>query len=117
MKRIGWGAARIKVEQLDKCRVCARSTGTLAAQGLRLEACHLAPRQHDELAEVDGEKVRLVDVDNIIGLCGPATASLTCHGRFDAGVLDLLPYLTKDEQAACVKRIGLMSAMRRLVGE
>ncbi len=117
MKRVGWGTARAKVDRLDKCRVCARSTGTLAAQGLRLEACHLAPRQYDELTEVDGERVRLVDPENIVGLCGPSTTSDTCHGRFDAGVLDLLPYLTQDEQAACVKRIGLMSALRRLVGE
>lgn len=117
MKRVGWKEAREKVEREGKCRVCSRSAAALAADGLRLEAAHLAPRQFDEIDRELVDPVRVVDPHNVVGLCGPATTSMSCHGRFDGGVLDILPYLTKDEQAAVVRRIGIVAAMRRLLGE
>lgn len=71
--------------------------------GDSLQAAHTVGRTHDP---ADG-KVRPRD---IVPLC-PA-----CHMRYDGRALDLLPYLTYDEQAAAVEHLGIIRAMHRLTG-
>lgn len=94
-KRRDWKLARAKVDAEGECRVCNRGDG--------LEAAHVIGRVHDP---ADG-KVRPVDV---IPLCG------ACHRNYDGRNLDLLPYLTHDEQAAAVGHLGIIGALRRISG-
>ncbi len=46
--------------------------------------------------------------DLLVPLC------VHCHAKFDAGQLELLPYLSNDEQAAVVRHCGIMRALKRL---
>jgi hypothetical protein len=39
------------------------------------------------------------------------------HTAFDEGKLDLLPWLTLDEQAHAVKHLGILGALKRTTGE
>lgn len=39
------------------------------------------------------------------------------HSMYDAGKLDLLPWLTRDEQAHAAKHAGLLGALKRTTGE
>jgi hypothetical protein len=91
--RRDWKAARAKVDSEGECRVCRN--------GLGLEAAHTIGRVHDP----SNGKVRPVD---IVPLCG------TCHRRYDGRDLDLLPYLTHEEQAAAVEHVGIVGALRRI---
>lgn len=100
MKR-DWTQARRKVDLEVCCRVC----GSVQ----RVEACHVVGRKHDK----DG----FVNPDSIVPLCGPATTSSTCHGRYDSGWLDLAPFLTAEEGAQAVLDAGsLWLAVRRVSG-
>ena len=82
-----WTAARAKVEAEGVCRLCRRA-GTL-------EAAHVLPRSlGGGMAE-----------DAIVPLCPH------CHRDYDAGAADLLPVLTKDEQAEAVRVVGLTRAL------
>ena len=113
MKRKGgrdWGAAVAKVEQESRCRFCNRDTRGLSQEGLRLETMHLVPRQFDDIE--DG--VAIVDPDAVVAACGPATDSRSCHGRFDRGEIEALPALSYAEQAAVVRKVGVLSAYTRL---
>lgn len=92
MSKRDWTAARAKVEAEGKCRVCKTTSG--------LQAAHVVGRKHDPK---DG-KVRPED---IIPLC------LTCHAAYDARGLDILAYLTYEEQAAAVRLVGLERARKR----
>jgi hypothetical protein len=49
--------------------------------------------------------------DNIVPLCRG------CHRGYDQGRLDLLPYLTRSEQAKAVELHGLIGALRRITNE
>lgn len=100
VKRI-WSEARAKAEA-EGCRVHGR-TGELC-QG-PLETAHVVGRRFDR--EVS-PGVLFVDHEDVIGLCKSA------HLAYDAGQLDLLPYLTYREQAAAVKHVGLERARNRL---
>lgn len=85
-----WILARAKVDHEGVCRVCRTSH--------RIEAAHVIGREHDRDAGLNygrdaaGGKL-LVNPDRIVPLCGPATDLSTCHGKYDAHRLDLLPYL------------------------
>ena len=94
-KRRDWKAARAKVDDEGECRVCRT--------GIGLEAAHVIGRSYDPPTG----KVRPVD---IVPLCGP------CHRNYDARSLDLLPYLTHEEQAAAVEHVGIIGALRRTGG-
>jgi hypothetical protein len=103
-----WNDARRKVEQEGRCRVCG-------AGHRRLEAAHVLGREHDkphplpsprELA--NGELS--VRADEIVPLCQ------TCHRAYDAHALDLLPYLSLDEQARAVGHVGIARAYQRTTG-
>lgn len=89
MKR-DWSAARAKVAQEGVCRVCGHAQN--------LEAAHVVPRS---LGGGQG-------ADATVPLCR------TCHRNYDAFRLDLIPYLTKDEQAEAVRVLGIERARRRL---
>lgn len=100
MKR-DWSKARAKVDAERRCRVCG-NTG-------RVEAAHVIGRARDR----DG----VVAAESIVPLCGPATDSGSCHGRYDGRKLDLLPYLTPEEQTRAVADAGgIVSATIRVCG-
>lgn len=101
-----WTDALAKVAAEGKCRVC----GSV----LRVEAAHVVGRARDRRG-ADG--ITVVHPDSIVPLCGPATSSGTCHGRYDAHELDLAPYLTAEEGARAVLDAGgLWAAVRRVSG-
>lgn len=79
-----------KCEEEGRCRVCGIERG--------LDLAHLAPREHDE--PKPGRKTRYVEPDNAIPLCRHD------HTDFDAHRLDVLPYLTLDEQLHVVRVLG-----------
>lgn len=94
--RRNWKQARAKVEEEGKCRVCGIQRG--------LQAAHLVPRVHDEKRG----SIRFVDPANILPLCPP------CHAALDSHELDVLPYLTRQEELHAVAVLGLEQARRRL---
>ena len=85
-----WTAARAKVEREGECRQCGSRS--------ELQAAHIVPRS------LGGGQLE----DSIVPLCG------SCHRAYDAGRLDLLPALTRDEQAEAVRVLGLTRALRRI---
>lgn len=95
-KRRDWKEARGKVDAESECRVCGSGEG--------LQAAHTIGRTHDP----SNGKVRPVD---IVPLC------VKCHMEYDGRSLNLLPYLSHEEQAAAVEHVGIMSALRRLTNE
>jgi 5-methylcytosine-specific restriction endonuclease McrA len=86
-----WTDAREKCEGEGCCRVCRRPDP---------EAAHIIPRSQ---VSFGGEHS-----DNIVPLCRG------CHRGYDQGRLDLLPYLTRSEQAKAVELHGLIGALRRI---
>lgn len=86
-----WAAARAKVDDERDCRVCESRE--------HVEAAHTIGRVHDSA---------VVNPQDIVPLCTKH------HMLYDAHRLDLLPYLTHEEQAAAVSHVGIVSAMRRL---
>lgn len=107
MKR-DWTEAREKVDTEGCCRVCGPRV-VMSKDATRVEAAHVIGRARDTGGKVDAMSV--------VPLCGPATSSSTCHGRYDAHRLDLLPYLTPAEQARAVADAGgIESARRRISG-
>jgi hypothetical protein len=95
MKR-DWTAARAKVRDDGRCRVCAASY-------IILDPAHVIPRSR---IGKGGEDPR-----NIVGLCR------RCHDAYDRENFDLLPYLTLEEQAYAVGLVGLEEARRYITNE
>jgi 5-methylcytosine-specific restriction endonuclease McrA len=93
--RRDWTDAREKCEGEGCCRVCRRPDP---------EAAHIIPRS--QVSPPHGEHP-----DNIVPLCRG------CHRGYDQGRLDLLPYLTRGEQAKAVELHGLIGALRRITNE
>lgn len=87
--------ARAKVEQEGRCRLAAlgRCSGPLAA-------AHVVGRGFDDTP--------VVQPCDIVPLC---TAH---HGAYDARRVSILEYLTLEEQAAAVQKLGLVRALKRL---
>jgi hypothetical protein len=100
-----WAPARTKVEEERCCRICKRTDRPL-------EAAHVLGREHDEPMVVDGRitKTLLVHPARVIPACGPFPAG--CHGDIDMRRINLLPYLTLDEQIQAVKDAGGVEAAR-----
>lgn len=92
----------ITIEAADPCRVCG-------AEG-QTERAHVSGRRFDE--PKPGRKTPWVNPLDVVPLCGPATDSASCHFRFDAGILDLMPYLTAAEQVKCVENFGSIEQAR-----
>lgn len=130
-----WTDARAKVEREGTCRVCGKRHGEVSGETpfrmVTLEFAHLLGRRYDatvaSLAAEAEEAGRLehmlgdgfqlyVDPLDGVPLCGPAADSRSCHHRYDARTLDVLPYLTLAEQAAAVRHVGIVRALSRLTG-
>lgn len=90
-----WEAARAKVDAEDRCRNCG--------QWHSIQAAHIIPRSR--VKPGPGEDPR-----NIVPLCG------VCHHLFDAARLDILPVLTREEQAYAVELVGTVEAIQRMTG-
>lgn len=102
MIRRDWTDARAKLEAEGECRI------SLCVSGERLECAHVVGRFRDP--EVSPGRRRVLP-DAIVPLCR------THHGEYDAHRLDLLPYLTLEEQLQAVRDAGgLEAARRRLIG-
>jgi len=93
--------ARQKVEDEGGCRVCG-------APARQCDAAHIWDR-----GTAGGD---FKDPDLIVPLCSQIKGGPGCHGLYDSHQLDLLPYLTLDEQAAMVKKIGIARAFKRASG-
>jgi hypothetical protein len=111
MKR-DWKEARAKVTKEGQCRYCR-------SQIRPLEAAHLIGRAADKK---EGNKA-IVNPLSVIPLCGPFGDSDSCHTKYDHHQLDILPYLTAEEEVQAVrdaatvrKGKGLAVAYRRLTG-
>ena len=91
MKR-SWKEAHAKVNEEGRCRKCGSTQ--------ILDPAHVVPRG------LGGG----MSADEIVPLCRK------CHTAYDGPGLDLLPVLTRDEQVAAVKTLGLARAYRRLTG-
>lgn len=84
--------ARAKVEREGVCRVCGLGGPDV------LDAAHTWDRS------LGGGGFD--DPDLIVPLCSAIKGGLGCHDAYDARQLDLLPYLTLDEQVAMVRAAG-----------
>jgi hypothetical protein len=88
----------IDIDAQTPCRLCG-------SQG-QTERAHTAGRKHDERTGKGRWKVHPLD---IVPLCRP------CHTAYDAGRVDLLPYIDVDEQVRVVQHLGgIESARMRL---
>jgi hypothetical protein len=102
-----WGDALSKVNREGRCRVCGERRD--------LEAAHIIGREHDALLSGPrGGQYYYVHPDSIVPLCGAFTDNF-CHGIYDAHNLDLLPFLTQDEQERAVHEArGVISMLKRV---
>ena len=91
-----WEAAWAKVATEGQCRACGSTQ--------IVDPAHLIPRSRITQGGMDPR--------NIVPLCR------LCHMQHDQGAgLDLLPYLTREEQAHAVSLVGLAEAYRRICGK
>lgn len=98
--RRDWSSARQKIEREGRCRVCGSSEF--------LQAAHTISRARQDVEH--GAK-RVVQAGAVVPLCA------VCHRKYDARLLDLLPYLTIDEQHNAIDGAGgLELARKRLTG-
>jgi hypothetical protein len=97
---------------------CCRNCGEPGA-----EAAHIIERKHDanrpvrwlEFEWAAKWKPYLVSPDRVILLCGPATTTSTCHGMYDGHRLDILKYLSVEQQVQAVADAsGIGLALRRI---
>ncbi len=104
-----WSLAVAKKEEEGRCRVCN------APAMWDLECAHILGRKYDQPISPNS-KTLLVIPDRIVPLCGVRGHS--CHQRYDAHELDLLPYLTTAEQAQAVLDAGSIGrALKRISPE
>lgn len=99
--------SEVSVDRLTPCRVCG-------IQG-RTERAHVAGRKYDRPKRRGGLPLKLLEVhpDSIVPLCGPAGDRHSCHHQYDAGELDLLPYLSLAEQLRAVEDLGGIELARK----
>lgn len=105
MPRRDWRAANAKRKREESfgCRVCGRTDRVL-------ELAHTIGREFDERRG----STFWVDPDRVVLLCGPFPEG--CHGASHRHEIDLYPYLTPDEQASAVARLGYGPARRKISG-
>jgi 5-methylcytosine-specific restriction endonuclease McrA len=94
--RRDWTKAREKVEDEGRCRVCKKSG--------ELDAAHVIPRSASG-------GVENMEPAGVIPLCR------LCHNRQHTAKLDILPYLTLEEQAHAASLVGIASAYRHTTGD
>ena len=94
-KRRDWTAARAKVEADNNgtCRVCGDAP---------VDAAHVIPRSIDPRESNMGGH-------SVVGLCRRD------HVAYDSHELDLLPYLTLDEQLAAVRAAGSIARAEQII--
>lgn len=93
-----WDAFRAKVDhEGDQCRIGGPLHGSA-------DAAHIIQR-----SRIPGDEA--MHADNCIPLCRQ------CHQKYDAGRLDILPYLSLGEQAYAVWLVGMLAAYQRVTGE
>lgn len=100
--RRDWTAARAKVAEERICRVCA--LGEYIITSVPLDAAHIIPRSR--VKPGPGEDPR-----NVVPLCR------LCHAAYDECRLDLLPFLSLEEQAFAVGLVGMHEAYRRVTNQ
>ena len=105
-----WTDARAKVDAAGCCRICKR-------EDRPLEAAHVLGREHDEpkVSRATGEILAelYVHPDRIVEACGPFPEG--CHGEIHQKTVDLLPYLTLEEQVQAVRDAGGIQHARVLL--
>lgn len=105
MPKRDWSDARAKVDAEGVCRVCGFPR--------KLESAHIAGRKFDE-PKNSNSKTLYVKPERIVPLCGiPVDGKFSCHLRYDAHRLDLLGYLTSEEEAQAVLDLGSIESARR----
>lgn len=104
-----WKEAVVKRDEEGRCRVCGSNQN--------VQIAHTIGRENDiEIDRANGRRVLWVDPNDTVPLCGPFAND--CHGKYDGRRLDLLPYLTLQEQIAAVRAAGgIYSALKRLTGQ
>lgn len=137
MAKRDWAEAHAKLEAEGKCRVCKRSdvklekAHTIGRKHDRPRPCSCCDNGGRFYIEGGPTGVRVSDVcpvcngsgvdpsgmlwvnpHDTVPLCGPATDAGTCHNAYDSHKLDLLPYLTLQEQLAAVKAAGGLELAR-----
>ncbi len=117
MKR-DWKDAEVK---RGPCRVCSRTDG--------VELAHVTERANDKflamdqpvggmgiLARVPHTRTTLpVSPLRVVPLCGRFT-NTNCHGSYDDHLLDLTPFLSREEAAQAVLDVGFENARIRISG-
>jgi hypothetical protein len=98
-----WVSARAKVDDEGRCRVSRDCQG-------HIEAAHVIGREHDRRVHLPGRPDDWwfeVDAASIAPLCRHH------HKLYDAHRLDLLPFLTVEEQTRAVADAGGIELARR----
>lgn len=103
--RRSWEDARVKVDEEGQCRVCK-----VKQSREPIEGAHTIGRQFQDHFKKDRTSIMWVNPDSIVPLCRK------CHSLQHARQLDILPYLTNEEQANAVLAVGIMRAFKRLTG-
>lgn len=99
-----WADARAKVEDEGACRACGSNEN--------LEAAHVIGRASDAPKPGYASPALWVNPDSIVPLCG-GFSRLKCHSAYDAHALDVLEFLTLDEQVQAVRDAGGIESARR----
>lgn len=103
MKR-NMGLARAKVEQEGRCRIAVAALRVDLGEKYGpcqgpLEAAHVVERRYDDEPTVPPS--------DVIPLCS------FHHARYDARRISVLEFLTPEEQAAAVAKLGIVRALKR----
>lgn len=100
-----WFDALAKVEEEGCCRVCKRADR-------KLDCAHILGREHDEPMVKGGRILKTLYVDplRIVPACGPFPDN--CHGDIDHRKINLLPYLTLEEELQAVRDASGIEAAR-----
>lgn len=87
-----WTQAKQKIEEERRCRICSNKP----------EPAHIIPR-----SRIPGPEA--MDARNIVPLCRQH------HTEYDSHTLDLLPYLSHEEQSFAVQLVGMHEAYKRII--
>lgn len=88
---------RIKVRAEGRCRVCG-----LPDTVTTIDPAHVADRSLGGCDQPD---------------CTVPLCRAVCHPAYDEGRLDLLPFLSKSEQAHCVAHLEIVAALHRTTND
>ena len=113
-----WTEARAKVDQEGCCRVCKRNSGDGTNPRIfKLEAAHTVGQKYQDEVRIEvegGPRIKVVKAASIVPLCLAEDGG--CHTAYDAGKIDLLPYLTVGEQLDAVAAVGMHRAYEKTTG-